>query len=292
MKLNNSASPPRYDADLRERAQARMRGLDGAQGQLPNGWSKTDNPQRLLHELQVHQVELELQNEQLEAARAFIEAALATYTELYDHAPVPYFTFNCQGMVIDANLAGARLLGVERADLIDKRFQNYVAETDRGMFRTVLRRVFGELQQGGCELDLIGAEGRLVRIEIRPSLSEAGDVCRAVLVDIGERKLHEGRLTRMADAFIQASAPMFITGTDGCILEVNHALCTLCAYTPAQLQGQDAQWLCEDQGMDGRVALRTKNGGPLPMQALRDPVCDDAGEVVQWVVRLAASGLS
>src|SRR4051812_19500692 len=106
--------------ELRARAQERLGTLT-----VP---AVTGDPLRLLHELQVHQVELEMQNEQLEASRAWVEAALASYTELFDFAPLPYFTLDRNGAIVEVNLAGASLLGSVRARLLDRRFGMFVAE--------------------------------------------------------------------------------------------------------------------------------------------------------------------
>jgi PAS domain-containing protein len=94
---------------------------------------KTENPklqadsQRLLHELQVHQVELEMQNGELQEARERMEVLLEKYTDLYDFAPVGYFSLDEQGKILEANLSGATLLGVERSPLINQRLPSHVA---------------------------------------------------------------------------------------------------------------------------------------------------------------------
>jgi len=76
-----------------------------------------DETRRLLHELQVHQIELEMQNEELRSSRAQLETAVAGYTNLYDFAPAGYFTLDRNGEITQTNLVGARLLGLERAKL-------------------------------------------------------------------------------------------------------------------------------------------------------------------------------
>src|SRR5664279_1132988 len=89
-------------AGLRRRAEARLRKKRKSQ--------RTEaGPQRLLHELQVHQVELEMQNAELRKARDELELALENYTDLYDFAPVGYFTLTASGAIIQANLTGAGL---------------------------------------------------------------------------------------------------------------------------------------------------------------------------------------
>ena len=72
---------------------------------------------RMLHELQVHQIELELQNEELKQAKAEVDAGLEKYTDLYDFAPVGYFSLGEQGLVLDVNMTGASLLGLARSGI-------------------------------------------------------------------------------------------------------------------------------------------------------------------------------
>src|ERR1035441_10209424 len=102
----NRKPPPSPDAaKLRRHAEARLRGRPARDPQ-----AETD-PRRLLHELQVHQVELEVQNAELQEARTRMEARLEKYTDLYDFAPVGYFSVDDRGRIIEANLTGAALLG-------------------------------------------------------------------------------------------------------------------------------------------------------------------------------------
>ncbi|MDZ4742969.1 MAG: PAS domain-containing protein [Verrucomicrobiota bacterium] len=82
--------------------------------------------QRTLHELQVHKIELEMQNAELQEARNQLEAQLDKYTDLYDFAPVGYFSLDKNGLILEANLTGASLLGVERSRLIKRRMSGLV----------------------------------------------------------------------------------------------------------------------------------------------------------------------
>ena len=82
--------------------------------------------QQLFEELEIHQIELELQNEELRTSRALREALLARYTELYDFAPVGYFTLARDGTILQTNLLGASLLGIERSNQQGRRFGLFV----------------------------------------------------------------------------------------------------------------------------------------------------------------------
>jgi PAS domain S-box-containing protein len=175
---------PADAAELRRRADARL------QSQKPpaNAPRSAHETQRLLHELQVHQVELELQNEELRNSRAQAEAAVSRYTDIYDFAPVAYFTLKSNGVITQTNFAGARLLGLDRARLPGKRFEAFVSSADRPSFKTLLQQVFAAQAHQALEAELVrkGQPARTAHIEA--TLSPNGQECHAVVLDITERK--------------------------------------------------------------------------------------------------------
>ena len=116
---------------------------------------------RLLHELQVHQVELEMQNEELRQAQQELELSRAKYAELYDFAPVSYFAFDPDGMIREVNLAATQLLGAERARLIQTPFARFVADDQgREIFSRHLTGVRQQQAQLRCEIALSHPDGR------------------------------------------------------------------------------------------------------------------------------------
>jgi len=153
---------------------------------------------RLLHELQVHQVELEFQNDQLRQARAQVETALKRYAELYDHAPVGYFTLDPDGTIRQLNLAGARLLGGERANLLGKNFREFVAPKECTAFSAFLARIVSSHSQAGCELGLLeggpGGARRCLQIEAAPD--RLGQIFSIVAVDVSEKTKATEELVR------------------------------------------------------------------------------------------------
>jgi hypothetical protein len=105
------------------RAEARLREQHPETGQ-----ARTEaDTRRLVHELQVHQIELQMQNDELEHARDTVEAGLEKYSDLYDFAPVGYVTLDREGTIRQVNRTGALLLGVERSGLVNRRFGQFVA---------------------------------------------------------------------------------------------------------------------------------------------------------------------
>jgi PAS domain S-box-containing protein len=122
--------------ELRRRAEERL-----VDGPAPQGASAEADARRLVHELQVHQVELELQNDELKKTRLALETSLSRYTELFDFAPVSYFAVDSGGIVREANFAAARLLGRVRSSVIGRRFATFVSERDHAVFARFLGNV-------------------------------------------------------------------------------------------------------------------------------------------------------
>ena len=107
---------------------------------------------KLLHELQVLQVELAMQHEQLEQSRAEVAESLERYVERFDFAPVGYFTVEPDGRIVEANLAGADMFEVDRADLPGRSIENLVAADSRADLRAVLNRLRRDGPSEGCEV--------------------------------------------------------------------------------------------------------------------------------------------
>ena len=135
--------------ELRQRAEAAV--TAATQSTVASPADKLD---RLLHELRVHQVELEMQNEELKAARVQIEQGLARYTELFDFAPIGYVTLNQHGTVLEINHAAARLLGQPRTFIVEKRFARFVASQSRGELAALLARALGSGGREECEIQI------------------------------------------------------------------------------------------------------------------------------------------
>jgi PAS domain-containing protein len=165
-------------AELRRRAEAELRAL-GADGkhrpmlakisrnvatQLRQQKKKNlltpaaaTDPQRTLHELQVHQIELEMQNLELQEARDRMEAQLEKYTDLYDFAPVGYFSLDEQGVVLEANLTGAALLGMERSRLINRRLSRFVSPANQSDYLVFLKKIFTKSGNQDCDMAMVKA---------------------------------------------------------------------------------------------------------------------------------------
>ena len=160
----------------------------------------------LVHELGTHQIELEMQNEELRRAQAELEASRSRYAELYDFAPVGYFTFDKDGLIREANLAGAQLLGIERRLLINKPFVGFIAEAgDREIFRKHWNEAFTGEARRSCEISLRKKDGTVFYAQLQSSTiqnidTKAGSLCTAIL-DITERKKAEETLRESQEQY-------------------------------------------------------------------------------------------
>jgi PAS domain S-box-containing protein len=188
-------------AELRRQAEARLR-ADRTEGTPAPTEAEV---RRLLHELQVHQVELEMQNEELRESRAEVEAGLERYTELYDFAPIGYFTVDGGGTIREANLAGAALLGLERSRLIRRRLEVFIAAETRPVFRAFLDRVSGGVSSESCEV-VLAAKGRPLRhLQLEGVRADRvdGRLFRIAALDISERKASEDALRKSREELKQ-----------------------------------------------------------------------------------------
>lgn len=170
----------------RRRAEARLRTRKA-----------TAHTQRQLHELQVNQVELEIQNEELRSTRALAESLLTRYSELYDFSPLGYFTIGRTGLITQTNLTGSRMLGLPRARLIGQRFDRFVAEADRPVYQAFLQRVFAALTEQVCEVTLPRQTLPPLVVLFEGRLSVDDLECHAVVADITERKRAEDEVRRL-----------------------------------------------------------------------------------------------
>jgi PAS domain S-box-containing protein len=160
-----------------------------------HGKKTVEDTSRLIHELEVHQIELEMQNEELHRTYKELEDSRNKYADLYDFAPVGYFSFDKNCLVIEANLTVCRMLGVERASLIKKPFHLFVSKESQDRFYLHRREVLEKGSRQSCEITLVikGEKKLDVMLESVRAVNADGDftLCRTTVIDITERKRAE-----------------------------------------------------------------------------------------------------
>lgn len=189
--------------DLRHRAEKRWQ--ERAAGQPPH--TRAD-AQRLLQELEVHQIELEIQNEALLTARREVEAGLARYTEIFDFAPIAYVVLAADGTIRELNLAGARLLGRERSHLVGRPVAAFVSVEQREALAARLGRVFAGTDGDEPErFDLtLSGDGPAREVHVTGAILDGvAPLALCAMEDITDRRRAEAALRaeiRNKDAFL------------------------------------------------------------------------------------------
>jgi len=152
------------------------------------------NTLKLIHELQVHKVELELLNEQLIEARMTAQKAADKYTELYDFAPSGYFTLSRNGEIMELNLYGSQMLCKERYHLKNSQFGFFVADEMKPNFYLFLNDIFASTFKKTCELTLITSDDSSLNVLATGICSNSNEQCLITIVDISAQKQTEREL--------------------------------------------------------------------------------------------------
>jgi len=157
----------------------------------------------MLHELRVHQIELEMQNENLRRTQAELDAARARYFDLYDLAPVGYCTVSEKGLILEANLTAAKLLGWERKQLVKQPLTSFIHNEDQDVYYLQRKQLFESGAPQVCELRMLNKEGNHFWARLDATVVQEGmdgtPVCRVVMSDISERKRAEENLVKSKD---------------------------------------------------------------------------------------------
>ena len=156
-----------------------------------------EEARQLVHELQVHQIELELQNDELRLTQEKLEASRARYFDLYDLAPVGYFTLRETGLIVEANLTAANLLGVTKASLLRRHLTRFILPVDQDIYYRHRKLLFETGAPQTCEIRVIRTDDNLCWVRVDAVVVKEADsapVCRAVMSDITKRKHLEEEL--------------------------------------------------------------------------------------------------
>jgi len=239
--MTKTRSSATVTGDLRVRAEKLL-----AAGGTDLRQMSPDDVLKLAHELQVHQLELEMQNEELRRAQETITETENRYADLYDFAPVGYVTLDPQGLIVEVNLTGARLLGAPRNLLRQKPFILFVAPGYRQAFHAHLRRLPAGGAPQSCELELSPQQGPPCAVSLESlAMVEAGGKIiqyRTAITDITWRRNAEDALRRSEEKLrlLYEKAPLGFQSLDedGIIREVNQAWLDIMGYSRQEVIGR------------------------------------------------------
>ena len=238
---------------LREHAERRALLVQDASTKSPQ------EVQRLVQELQVYQIELEMQYEQLTSAQLTTEALRAQFVDLYEFAPVGYFTLDAQGQIQQLNLFACQLLGTTRQQLVRRRFPLFVALPDRERFFAFLQQLLTSEHSQTCELTMQREDGSAFRGQLNGLAlrDERGQPqLRLALSDVSARHQAVVELAASETKFrrlFEQSKDAIMLVRDLHVLDCNAAMLDLLGATSkAQLLHQSVLLLSPEQQPDGR----------------------------------------
>ncbi|WP_420598657.1 EAL domain-containing protein [Neptuniibacter sp.] len=192
---------------------------------------------KLLHELSVHQIELEMQNIALEEARIAQNEALNRYTELFEFAPLAYLVLNADAKIISINLTGSALLASDRSELIGSNLTQFVCTAQRTKLVKILATVLKTQQKESLELSLsIGSKHIWVNVEVKPDT--APEHCLITMNDISANKKAETEMRLAAAVYGSLSEAVMVINTDFEIINVNQSFTVLTGYSHDEIIGQ------------------------------------------------------
>jgi len=191
------------EVSLRDKAEKKL-----AQSSKSTARISENTPEKLLHELQIHQIELEMQNEELRNARLASDESRDKYADLYDFAPIGYFTFTRDAMIKEVNLTGASLLGIERKKLVNMRFTRFIAPEFLNKWDRYLTNMFTTGEKQICELQLKRENDSTFKAQLESicMVIDGTLMVRTMVSDITERKKLEAELLeskRIAETLIE-----------------------------------------------------------------------------------------
>ena len=298
---------PNTEKALRHKAEALVTELEQNKNDNTRGLKElpVTEIEQMVHELRVHQIQLEMQNEQLRTAQTEIDISRSRYFELYDMSPVGYCTSNEAGIIEEVNLTLANLLGLPRSKLLMKPLSSLIYRDDQDNYylKTKLMKVNG--QPFSCELRMLTSDRELLWVHLASSSRKKAD--GTVEFHIGVSDITEQRMLqqqqRIAAIAFESLYGMFITDAQGLILQVNRAFISMTGYSDEEIVGQTRDILnsgrhptsffiemrknLKQQGKwSGEIWDRRKNGEVYPIWMTITTVKNNEADVSHCVYTL------
>jgi diguanylate cyclase (GGDEF)-like protein/PAS domain S-box-containing protein len=196
---------------------------------------------KIIHELEVHQIELKMQNEELIASENELEISKKRYYNLYNMAPVGYCTLDQDGFIKEANFAISKLLGQGQHKLINQSLTKFIFEEDQDIYYLFRKRTLKSQKKEDCEIRIINENKTTFWANITAIVElnvNKEPMYYLVISDISERKLFENKLKLSASVFKNAGEAIMITNLDGIISDVNDTFTKITGYSKEEIIGK------------------------------------------------------
>ena len=190
-------------SDLRLRAEEMLRKQLEALDKIPPA-----DVQRLVHELRVHQIELEMQNDELRRTQQELEASREKYFDLYDLAPAGYLSINENGIILESNLTAAFMLSQERSYLVGQLFTRLIFREDQNIYYGCHKQLVETRENKICRIRMVKKDGNPLWVRINISIAQGIDGStrfRAVIIDISERKQVDEKLSQVMEELTRSN---------------------------------------------------------------------------------------
>ena len=268
--MKKGKTKPSGKAELRRRAQDHVKANETA---TASSDSEADS-RKLLQELHIHQIELEMQNDELRRVQAELEASQKKNFDLYDLAPVGYFTLSTEGLILEANLEASTLLGIAKSDLLKQSLTSFILPEDQDTYYLHYKTLLATHTPQECELKMFRKKGNQFWARIQANVAaEAGDAIlyRVVISDITQRKKTEEKIKHLASFPELNPNPVIETDLKGQVLFYNAATMSILKKLDAQddvrfflprdlnavieklKQGNEKQYFSSEVEIGGRV---------------------------------------
>lgn len=222
---------------------------------------------KLIHELQVHQLELEMQNEELVQAKKQAEEAIRKYSELYDFAPFGYFSILANGEIVQLNHAGAQMLGKERLYLINRPFDHYISIETQPAFFQFIKMVFQSRKKATCEVCINRKTDTPIFLSLTGLKDAEKDICRITAVDITDERREKENILKSEEKYrllVENQNDLVVkVDAEGKFIYVSPSYCRLFGKTEEELLGNSFIPLVHEDDVEStRVAMENLHSSP------------------------------
>lgn len=195
--------------------------------------------QEICHDLEVHEIELEMQNEELIHTYQELDNSNKRYFDFYNLAPVGYLTLSEEGLILEANLTSSTLLGISTQILIQKPVSHFILQEDQDIYYLYNKSFSDQTKQPSCELRMLHSDGTSFWVQLESSTQNSDGIVlhRLIISPINERKKAQEELRIAAIAF-KSQNGMAITNPDGIIERINPAFTALTGYSEEESIGK------------------------------------------------------
>jgi PAS domain S-box-containing protein len=201
------------------------------------------NIKKLLHELQVHQLELEMQNDELRRVQDMLELEKNRYTSLFEYSPVGYLLMDKDGLILEANQTFCTFMDLAKNVIVNKKFSDFLHNESQDFFYFHLRDLLETAKPASCTLHLKNPANELLWMRMESKIfysrEESKYIIQSSLSDVSESKNNEEQLLRLSTAFKQSANSIIITDIAGNIQYANPRFYETTGYSPDEVVGQN-----------------------------------------------------